>query len=104
MLFLEIVETPAAGSNGDQVAKQEVQVEHSPNPFSGTTTIRFVLADPRHVTLKVFDMLGREIVTLVNSLLPPGQHSVVFSAGDLPSGVYYYRLQAGGWEHRILIR
>jgi len=47
------------------------------------------------VVLKVFDILGKEVKTLVNEELQPGEYSVRFDAGDLPSGVYLYRLQAG---------
>lgn len=66
--------------------------QNYPNPFNPTTTIHFSIPQHSHVTLKVFDVLGREVATLVNSELNPGEHSVVLYASKLASGVYFYRL------------
>ena len=66
-----------------------------PNPFNPTTRIRFHVSDPCHVTLQVYDVLGKEVRTLVNGQLGPGSHERVFDAGNLAGGVYFYRLQAG---------
>ena len=68
--------------------------QNFPNPFNPATTIRFSLPRKEHVTLKVFDMLGREVATLLEGELSIGEHSVVFDARDLTSGVYFYRLTA----------
>ena len=73
-----------------------LQLEQNyPNPFNPWTTIRFSLPQREHVTLKVFDVLGKEVATLVNGELNPGEHSVVWDAAAMPSGVYFYRMQAG---------
>lgn len=68
----------------------------SPNPFAGATQLRFTLAAPADVTLGVYDLLGREVVRLVDGPIVAGAHTVPFEAAALPSGVYTYRLQAGG--------
>ena len=68
-----------------------------PNPFNPSTTIRFHLAHSEEVTLRVFDALGREVATLLDGRsMPAGVHDVRFDAGELPSGAYFYRLEAGG--------
>ena len=74
--------------------------QNYPNPFNPSTTIRFSLPSQTYVTLKVFDILGREVTTLVDGELNLGEHSVVYNVEDLPSGVYYYRLQAGNFAQQ----
>jgi hypothetical protein len=68
--------------------------QNYPNPFNPTTTIEFSLSDASHVTLKVFDILGEEIATLVNKEQDSGSYQVQFDGTSLASGVYLYRLQA----------
>lgn len=72
--------------------------QNYPNPFNPTTRIRFTLPAPEHATLKVFDILGREITTLIDKPMDPGAHEVEFNAAQLAGGVYYYRLQAGSFH------
>jgi len=66
-----------------------------PNPFNPSTEIGFRIAEAGHVMLKVFDILGREVVTLVNERKAPGVYSARFEATGLASGMYFYRLVAG---------
>jgi Zn-dependent metalloprotease len=69
--------------------------QNYPNPFNPQTEIKFTLAQREHVVLRVYDLQGREVARLVDGALPPGAHRAVFSAANLPSGIYVYRLQAG---------
>lgn len=67
--------------------------QNYPNPFNPQTSIGFSIERPQHVSLRVFDGLGREVSVLVNGTLGAGHHTVSFSAGGLPSGTYLYRLR-----------
>ncbi|TVR12625.1 MAG: T9SS C-terminal target domain-containing protein, partial [Balneolaceae bacterium] len=69
--------------------------QNFPNPFNPSTVISYDLPEQTHVTLQVYDIMGRYITTLVNDQVPAGQHQVTFDAADLSSGTYIYRLQAG---------
>jgi hypothetical protein len=66
-----------------------------PNPFNPSTVISYQLAVNSKVVLKVYDLLGREVATLVDEQEQPGEYSVTFDARGLASGMYYYRIQAG---------
>jgi hypothetical protein len=66
-----------------------------PNPFNPTTNVPFELNRSGHVTLQAFDMLGRQVATLINEPLAAGTHTVAFDAGNLASGIYMLRLQSG---------
>ncbi len=67
-----------------------------PNPFTHTTTIEYALPASGHVHLSVYDVLGREVATLVDGVQHGGKHTSVFDATSLPSGTYLYRLEASG--------
>jgi hypothetical protein len=73
--------------------------QNYPNPFNPATVIRFNVAQVNNlrynVSLKVYDLLGREVATLVDGPVPAGTHTVKFDGSALSSGLYYYRLQAG---------
>lgn len=67
-----------------------------PNPFTTSTTIAYTLSEGSRVEIRVFDVLGREVKMLVRGYQSPGTRSIVFPADGLPSGMYLYRLEAGG--------
>ncbi|MBV6477991.1 MAG: hypothetical protein HGGPFJEG_00737 [Ignavibacteria bacterium] len=69
--------------------------QNYPNPFNPSTTINFAIPSTGLVTLKVYDVVGKEVASLVNEVKNAGNHSVKFNASGLSSGVYFYRLQTG---------
>jgi hypothetical protein len=83
--------------------------QNYPNPFNPTTKVKFQIPNlkPQTVSLKVYDILGREVRTLVNENLQPGSYEVTFDASGLSSGAYLYRLTAGGFtqtKRMVLMR
>ena len=72
--------------------------QNYPNPFNPTTTIKYQIPELSFVTLKVYDVLGNEIATLVNEEKPVGISETTFNAASLSSGIYFYRLQAGAFS------
>ena len=70
--------------------------QNYPNPFNPSTEIQFSISNTSFVSLKVFNVLGAEIATLANENKPPGTYQVSWDANGYPSGVYLYRLIAGG--------
>jgi hypothetical protein len=71
--------------------------QNYPNPFNPSTKISYQLPKSSFVTLKVYDIIGREVSTLVNGEQNAGQYEVTFDGSRLASGVYFFRLQAGGF-------
>jgi photosystem II stability/assembly factor-like uncharacterized protein len=71
--------------------------QNYPNPFNPETNIKFQIPISSFVTLRVFDVLGREVATLVNEEMRPGSHERTFDGSGLASGMYFYRLHAGGF-------
>ena len=71
--------------------------QNYPNPFNPTTTIKFELPEKNFVQLKIFDVLGSEVATLMNEEKAPGSYEVFFDAAKLVSGVYIYSLKAGNF-------
>ncbi|MEW6508085.1 MAG: T9SS type A sorting domain-containing protein, partial [Bacteroidota bacterium] len=72
--------------------ERELTILNYPNPFNPTTKIKYSIPETGLVVLKVYDMLGREIVTLVNEKQPFGHHEVGFDGSRLPSGIYFYTI------------
>ena len=73
--------------------------QNYPNQFNPTTVINYQLPVKSLVALKVYDVLGRAAATLVNGKQNAGHSQASFNAVDLPSGVYFYRLQAGSYSN-----
>jgi hypothetical protein len=71
--------------------------QNYPNPFNPSTTIKYAIASSSYVTIKVFDILGNEVASLVNEKKPIGNYTVNFNASNLSSGVYLYQIRAGSF-------
>ncbi len=72
--------------------------QNYPNPFNPTTTFGVQVAEFGMVSLKIYDVLGREVATLVNENMEPGSYTFQWNAGSMPSGVYYYKMTAGNFS------
>jgi Secretion system C-terminal sorting domain len=91
-------------SNVPELPEKFNLVQNYPNPFNPSTTIRYTIpnvtlsgVEGSRVQLKVYDILGNEIATLVNEEKPAGSYEVNFNASQLSSGIYFYKLQAGSF-------
>ena len=71
--------------------------QNYPNPFNPSTVIRFSIPKDEFVTLKIYDILGREVGTLLNQVIPGGSHEVRFDGSKLSSGIYIYTLRSGSF-------
>lgn len=80
-----------------QTSTDYVLEQNYPNPFNPNTEISYSIKDAGQVTLRIHDMLGREVATLVNEVEEPGFYKVKFDAGELSSGVYFYSLKSGNF-------
>jgi hypothetical protein len=72
--------------------------QNYPNPFNPVTSIQYAISSRQFVTLKVYDILGSEVATLVDEEKPAGEYEVEFDASELPSGIYFYKLTAGEYN------
>ncbi len=93
--------TPSTGATVSEFAL----AQNYPNPFNPETNISYTLADVAKVSLKVYTVTGEEVATLVNETQSAGSFNVSFNAASLPSGVYFYRLDAGNFSatHKMLL-
>ena len=87
---------PRSESEADAPAESTFGLENYPNPFNPSTEIQFTLPEAGHVTLAVYDIQGREVARLLDEQREAGPHAATFTATDLPTGTYLYRLTAGG--------
>jgi len=72
--------------------------QNYPNPFNPVTSLQYTVGSRQFVTIKIYDLLGRKIATLINEEKPAGEYKVEFNAANLPSGIYFYRIQAGSYS------
>lgn len=92
-----IVVATSVEQTGPEVPGEFSLEQNYPNPFNPGTVIQFSLPQTAEVQLKVYDMLGREVATLINEQKSAGSYNVTFNAASLSSGVYFYRIIAGNY-------
>jgi len=98
--IIYIIDSPVNVDEHNIKPEQYTLYQNYPNPFNPSTTIRYTIlldtkGEMQEVSLKVYDVLGNEVATLVDEYKLAGDYEVIFDAADLSSGIYYYRLQAG---------
>jgi hypothetical protein len=83
-------------SDGNLVTEYSLENNY-PNPFNPYTTIKFSIPEAAFVNIKVYNLIGQEIAELVNEQMHTGNHEVTFDAASLPSGIYFYKIQANNF-------
>jgi hypothetical protein len=101
-LLASVAPEPTVAAIASETRKENLPTafaleQNYPNPFNPSTVIRYSLKDPAKATLKIYDMLGRTVATLVDEPKSAGSYEARFNAASLSSGVYFYRLQAGSF-------
>ena len=84
-------------SNGSSIPEHFGLRQNFPNPFNPVTHLEFGISDLGFVSLKVYDVLGKEVATLVNEIKQPGYYTIEFDGSDLSSGIYFYKIEAGSF-------
>ncbi len=87
--------------NNNQTINKYILFNNYPNPFNPTTTISYSIPTSEFITLKVYDVLGKEVAALVNEEKPAGSYKVEFNAGNLSSGIYFYKLRANNYTKTL---
>ncbi len=96
-LLIITVATSDIEENFNSIPKEYALAQNYPNPFNPSTNIKYSIPEASFVQLKVYDILGNEVATLVNEEQNIGNYNIEFNASALPSGVYFYRIQAGSF-------
>lgn len=97
--FGRIIHTPVAvyENNNNALVRKFVLEQNYPNPFNPNTIIKYQIPESGFVSLKVFDVLGNEIISLINEEKPVGAHEVLLNGAELTSGIYFYTLTTGSF-------
>jgi hypothetical protein len=96
-LYLIKFDNVSGVENNNTLVKDFTLSQNYPNPFNPSTSISYNIPNPAFVSLKVYDMLGKEVAVLVNEEKPAGTYNVEFNAKNLASGIYFYKMQAGNF-------
>jgi hypothetical protein len=90
----------AVSESGAPLPQNYLLSQNYPNPFNASTTITYELPSPAAVTLCVYNLLGKQVALLTREKQPAGRHQVTWQAADMPSGIYFYKLQAGDFAEK----
>ncbi|MFQ5753344.1 MAG: T9SS type A sorting domain-containing protein, partial [bacterium] len=91
-------------NNKAGVASKLFLEQNYPNPFNSSTTIKYSLAKPNYMSIRIYNLIGQEMKTLIDGYQTAGIHEIKWTAEGFPSGIYFYKLQSGGFsETRKLI-
>jgi hypothetical protein len=83
--------TVSVNENGSEIKDYSLS-QNFPNPFNPSTNIKYEIPERSFITIKVYDILGREVKNLINEEKQAGRYDIKFDSNDLPSGVYFYEL------------
>jgi len=90
---------PLVTSIDDDIIPKSFFVAHNyPNPFNVSTTIRYSLSSEADITIEIYDLMGRKIDVLFNGNQQAGEHSIIWNAAEVSSGVYFYNINAGDYN------
>jgi hypothetical protein len=95
--YLDTVNPIGIKNINSNVPKNFALYQNYPNPFNPVTIIKFAVMNRTFVTMMLYNILGQDVMTLVNENMEPGEYELTLNASALPSGVYFYRLIAGGY-------
>ena len=95
--FAGITASVTSVSDRQEIRGKFELYQNYPNPFNPSTTINYQISTAGIVSLKVYDILGREVAVLVNEEKPAGSYKVEFNAGNLSSGIYFYKLRTNNY-------
>ena len=96
LTFFELLPADVSPGVPRELPRKLELAQNYPNPFNGETVIRFQIPDRTHVSLRVYDLLGRQVATLLDGRQEPGLYQVTFNAANRASGVYLLRLSVDG--------
>jgi hypothetical protein len=89
------VDSPVLITETTRIPSNYTLSQNYPNPFNPTTSLQYAIGSRQFVSLKVYDVLGNEIATLINEEKPAGEYEIEFDGSEFPSGIYFYQLKAG---------
>jgi plastocyanin len=96
--IIRVINPTSVNTNNADQPDRFIVKQNYPNPFNPATTIRYAIPHNGLVVVKVFNLLGKELTTLVNGDESAGSHEIQYDATNLPSGIYFYRVQTGNFS------